>query len=349
VFAESGDSARTRILTGERDARERSRAPRRSTGTDANAPVARRRRAQPSPSHRHQTLRERTMFATTKKLLFAAVTVMSLTVPAVAQGTFGNLGNLGNLGSILIPPTLPPLEWRANSYDRGIGNTWLGGSVHTYANIVRQKQGSYELGNAQAEFRGTATVLKLSKEVAEILGSATNIMNNGVQQRSGQFRVELLGMTVINQSFTSNSTFAASQTTFNLIPGGVSASVPVGPISVTLSGNAGCSFGRSANWLLPAATASVGLNASANAYAFANASVSFGIPGFNVGVGIQGRILEQYLSGNVNANASWGLSGSVNYQLRAITLQLYAWATALYTWTTNLCSWSAGVVSFNLI
>ncbi len=287
------------------------------------------------------------MFATTKKLLFAAVSLLSITVPVAAQGSFGNLGNLGNW-QILIP-SLPPLEWRANSYDRSIGNTWLGGSVHAYAGMVRQKQGAYELGDATIELRGTASVLKQSREVAEVFGHATNVMNNGVQSRSGQFRVEVLGFPVVNSSFTNSSTFGASTSTYNLIPGGVSASVPVGPISMTLSGNAGCSFSRSANWLLPAATASVGLNGNASAWAFANASVSFGIPGFNLGCGIQGRVLEQSLNANLTANAVWGLSGGVTYTLKAITLQLYAWATALWTWTTNLCSWSAGQITITLI
>ena len=91
------------------------------------------------------------------------------------------------------------------------------------------------------------------------------------------------------------------------------------------------------------------MNATGSAYAFANASVSFGIPGFNVGVGLQGKILEQTLAANLQASPVWGLSGGVTYTLKAISLQLYAWATALYTWTTTLCSWSAGQVAITLI
>lgn len=268
---------------------------------------------------------------------------LSLTVAATAQ--FGGIIN----GGIYLPPILPSVQSSYNSYDRGIGNSWLGGSVHAYANMVRQKSGTYELGFAAAEFRATASVLNQGAEVAEIVGNASNVMNAGVQTRSGMYRVELLGFTITNGSFVNSSTFAASSSTYNLLPSAVSVSVPVGPVSVTLRGNAGCGFGRSANWLLPAATASVGINSSANAYAFANASVSFGIPGFNVGVGIQGRVLEQTLTTGLNASAVWGLSGHATYTLQAISLRLYAWATALYTWTTNLCTWSSGVLSFNLI
>ncbi len=283
---------------------------------------------------------------------FFPLALLTLTVAAEAQGTFGTYVIQFPTAVILqpLPPTLPSVEYKNGGYDKSIGNSWLGGSVHTYVGMVRQKSGTYELGYATAEFRGAANVLNHSVEVAEIVGLASNVMNNGVQNRSGSFRVDVLGYSVVNQSFQNNSTFAASTSTFNLLgPSGVSASVPCGPISVTISGNAGCSFSRSANWLLPAATSTVGLNASGSAWAFANASVSFGIPGFNVGVGLQGKILEQTLGINLSSSGLWGLSGGASYTLKAITLQLYAWATALWTWTTNLCSWTAGQITLTLI
>lgn len=290
-----------------------------------------------------------------KNILPAAFAVLSLSAAAMAQGTFGSVGTFSTFYTptivVLQPPVLPSVQSKFDSYDRAIGNSWLGGSVHAYAGMVRQKSGTYELGQASLEFRGAASVLKQSLEVAEIVGNAANVMNNGVQNRSGYFRVDVLGFSVVNASFQNNSTFAAANSVFNLFgANGVTASVPVGPVSVTLKGNAGCGFSRSANWLLPAATASIGANATASAYAFANAQVGVGIPGFSLGVGLQGKILEQSLTGNVNANATWGLSGSVTYTLKAITLQLYAYAEAFWQqWTTNLTSWSAGLFTKNLI
>ena len=286
-------------------------------------------------------------------VLFAATATLTLGTSLLAQGVFGSAIYTSSWPTAIYvqptPPVLPSVEYRSNGYDRSIGNSWLGGSVHTYVGMVRQKSGTYELGYATAEFRGTANVLQASKEVVEVIGMASNTMNNGVQNRSGSFRVELLGLTVVNSSFQNSSTFAAQTSTFNLFPVPISMSVPVGPVSVTIRGNAGCSLSRSANWLLPAATSTVGLNAQGGAYAFASASVSFGIPGFNVGVGLQGRILEQSLNINVSASGLWGLSGGATYVLNAITLNLYAWATALYTWTTNLCSWSAGQITLTLL
>ena len=219
------------------------------------------------------------MILSNKFLSLAAALTLSLC--ASAQGGLGGLGGFGGLsngglnGSIGgggTPPTLPSVQSRFGSYDASIGNEWLGGSVHAYAGMVRQKSGTYELGNVSAEFRGTGKFLRRTAEVAEIVGTAANIMNNGVQNRSGSFRIEVLGYSVVNANITSNSTFASSNSTFNLFPGGgISYPIPVGPVTVTLAGNAGCGFSRSANWLLPAATASVGLNAGASAYLFADA------------------------------------------------------------------------------
>lgn len=285
-----------------------------------------------------------------KTILPVAFATLTLTGAAAAQGFTLATFNPGTITAVL-QPVLPPLQSKLTNYDKSIGNSWLGGSVHAYAGIVRQKSGAYELAHGALEFSANASVLKHGIEVAEIAASASNQMNGGTQSRSGYWRIDVLGYTVLTQSFQNSSTFAAQTSTFNLFgSNGVSADVPVGPITMSLKGNAGCGFTRSANWLLPAATAQVGLNASAAAHAFANASVGFGIPGFGLGVGLEGKILEQTLAGNVSASGTWGLSGSMTYTLKAITLTLYAYAEALWQeWRTNLCSWSTGLYTLNLI
>jgi hypothetical protein len=278
-----------------------------------------------------------------KQTILSLASLLTLTSLSAAQWNPGNL-------QVQLQSMLPSVQSRFSSHDLTIGNDWLGGSVHAYAGIVRQKQGTYELGSATVELRGTAKVLRYGQEVAEVVGAATNVMNNGVQTRTGVFRIEVLGYPVVNRSIVNSSTFASWSQTFNLFgTNGVSASVPVGPVSVSLRGNAGCGMGASGNFLLPAATSRVAVTGAANAYAFADARVGVGIPGFGLGVGLQGRVAQQSLNFSVAADGLSGLSGSATYTLNAITLRLYAWAQALYTWTTNLTSWSAGSVSRNLV
>jgi hypothetical protein len=278
-----------------------------------------------------------------KQTILSLASLLTLTSLSAAQWNPGNL-------QVQLQSMLPSVQSRFSSHDLTIGNDWLGGSVHAYAGIVRQKQGTYELGSATVELRGTAKVLRYGQEVAEVVGAATNVMNNGVQTRTGVFRIEVLGYPVVNRSIVNSSTFASWSQTFNLFgTNGVSASVPVGPVSVSLRGNAGCGMGASGNFLLPAATSRVAVTGAANAYAFADARVGVGIPGFGLGVGLQGRVAQQSLNFSVAADGLSGLSGSATYTLNAITLRLYAWAQALYTWTTNLTSWSTGSVSRNLV
>ncbi len=278
-----------------------------------------------------------------KQTILSLASLLTLTSLSAAQWNPGNL-------QVQLQSMLPSVQSRFSSHDLTIGNDWLGGSVHAYAGIVRQKQGTYELGSATVELRGTAKVLRYGQEVAEVVGAATNVMNNGVQTRTGVFRIEVLGYPVVNRSIVNSSTFASWSQTFNLFgTNGVSASVPVGPVSVSLRGNAGCGMGASGNFLLPAATSRVAVTGAANAYAFADARVGVGIPGFGLGVGLQGRVAQQSLNFSVAADGLSGLSGSATYTLNAITLRLYAWAQALYTWTTNLTSWSTGSVIRNLV
>lgn len=281
------------------------------------------------------------------KSLLSLTALLALNTFAAAQIVGGSTGTMSSGTST--PPTLPSLQSSARSFDRAAGNSWLGGSVHAYAGLVRQKQGTYELGSLTAEFRGTASVLTYTKDVAEIVGNASNVMNNGVQTRTGYYRIELMGVTLFTNSFTNSSTFAAASSYYNLFPGaGISASVPLPVGSVTVAGNAGCGFSRSANWLLPAYAANVGINASANAYAQASASVSYGIPFFNCGVGLRGKILNQTLSAAASASAVWGLSGDISYSLQAIDLYLYVWATAIWTSDTTLCHWGSAPTTFDL-
>jgi len=327
-----------------------------SDGASLDPAPTRTRRPTKQPTRTNETNKVPIMLLSSNKF-FSLAAALTLTVAAQAQGSFGSLGSLATYPTAIFvpatPPVLPTVQSKFNSYAKSIGNSDLGGSVSVYAGIVRQKSGSYELGNASAEFRAVGRIFGYSKELAEIVGSASNVMNNGVQTRSGQFRLEVLDGIVygINQSFTNSSTFGAGTNTYNLFgSSGLEKTFWAGPVPITLAGNAGCTFSRSFNWLLPAATASVGLNATGNAYAFADCHVGFGVSGFSVGGGFLGKVLDQTVNGSVTANAVWGLSGSLTYQLKAISLTLYVYAEAFWqSWTHNITTWAAGLVNLTLI
>lgn len=286
------------------------------------------------------------MFA--KKIILSLTALLALNTIAAAQILGGNTGTMSGGGT---PSTsLPSSQTGGASYNRSIGNDWLGGSVFANVQMQRQKTDTYQRGALTMQFRGNASVLHIPMEVAEVYGNLTNVMNGNVQTRSGAFRVQLMGFNVVNNSFTNSSTFAAASHSFNLFPGdGVSASVPLGPGSITLSANAGCGYSRSANWHLPAYTINVGVIGEAHAHAFANASVSYGIPGFNAGVGVEGRLFQKSIEAGVSASALSGLSGNAEFRMSSIDLRLYCWLTAFWVcWDTTLCQFGGAAATMDL-
>lgn len=236
------------------------------------------------------------------------------------------------------------------AYDGSLGNSWLGGRVHAHATLETRRGWQFEQGLIDLNLNGHVNLLTRSTEVVEVAANLRNKQEWGVQTRTGSFRVEVLGFSYVNQSFTNDSQFAQRTWSFNVFPVAPSASVPLGPFSITLRGNAGASLSTGANFNLPAATPSVTLAGSARGYASANASVGIGIPGFEVGVGIDGRICDQTLAIWATANARTGISGAATYTLEAIALRLYAYARALfYTYSTTLTNWSAGRIVRTLL
>ena len=288
------------------------------------------------------------MFQT--KTLLTVTTLLSLPFAAAAQFTINPPINPG-LVITPIPPALPPAESKFGEYDLNIGNSWLGGGVHAYAGMVRQRSGSYDLGNEHLELWAGGSLLNQSGEVMEIYGDATNIVNSGVQKRVGSLRVDVLGVPVINSNFTTGISHSKPLENYNLFPKNITGFISLaGPVGVTAEGNAGCGFGRSVSWTMATGKADVVLSASGTANAFFDAWVGIGIPQVvGAGVGISGKVLEQSLSANATASAGTGLSGGASYGLKAISIRLYAWGQLLFKVTKTLTTWSAGAVSKTLM
>ena len=290
------------------------------------------------------------MFPT--KTLLTITTLLSLPFSAVAQFTAPQINpGLINPG-LVITPVLPPAESRSGSYDGSIGNSWLGGSVHAYASMTRQSSRGYDVGGQHVELNATGSLFKQGGEVMEIVGNASNIIDPSAKQtRSGVLRVDILGVSVINDTFTSAYTHSKPTETYNLFPTNIKGFISlVGPVGVTAEGNCGCAFGRTLSWSMPAAKADVVFSAGANAHAFFDAWVGIGIPQIvGAGVGISGKVLDQSLTANATASAKSGLSGGATYALKAIAIKLYAWGQLIFKVTTTLTEWSAGAISKTLM
>lgn len=267
---------------------------------------------------------------------------------------FTNLRSLTVAGVLLLASTAAA-QSRSNYFFRSIGNSWLGGAVFTSASLSTASWLGGSSGDASLYLGADANVLRYTRSVAQLDLTAHNDVTGyrtPVQNAYATFRLRLAGYTVWDRSVrTTGDLGGISPRTYTLFPSDPMATVPVGPFTVTLRGNAGVTLGAGAWGILPTNTPEVRLVASGNTAAIARASVAIGVGGFNAGVELQGRFAECRLTANLIASAISGLSGYVNFQLQAISLRLVAFLEAFWTrvYSTTLTSWGSGYVNYNLI
>ncbi len=241
-------------------------------------------------------------------------------------------------------------------YSKGIGNTWLGGSV-TLAGSLSNSTSSGRMpgvvtrtGRANLGATVDASILKFALRAVQFDLTAQNTVTTSsaslpTQNATGAFRLQLCGIVVNNRSVqTTGYLGGIPATEYSLFPGDVRAPVGVGPFTVTLGGNAGVTLGAGANVILPTTTPEVRLLASATTSVVGRAFVSVGVIGFAAGVELKARFAEQRLTMGVVASAISGLSGTVGYQIQAMSLKLIAFLEAFWTrvYSTTLVSWGSG-------
>jgi hypothetical protein len=278
------------------------------------------------------------MFPT--KTVLTIVTFVTLPWSAAAQFT-----------TRVPPPTLtltrvlPPAESRFGSYDLAIGDSIVGGSVHAFTGMVRQKQGTYELADLAIELSATGKFLGRSAEIVDISGFGNNVMNNGVQTRSGQIRYEVLGSTV-QRSFQGSFTLPPDTAVFSLFPADVSGSVTLfGGYRANLTGNATCGFGIDASWTLPDGKADVGLVSNGDAFAIVSAVGQLQMGSQSGPVTITGKIVNnQKLSVNATTSAASGLSGGATYTMNQASAVM-----VVFTLTNQALLWSNPSVNKKLM
>ena len=278
------------------------------------------------------------MFPT--KTLLTIVTLVTLPVSAAAQFTIGPQINPG----LTFTRILPSVESRSGFHDQSMGDSIVGGSVHAFAGMVRQQQGSYEMADLAIELSATGTFLGRTAEIVDISGYGDNVLSNGVQTRSGQFRYEVQGVTMLGTFQAGISAFDTGL--FNLFPTAVTGSVSVlGGYRANLTGNFSCGFGLDADWQLPAAKADVSAVVNGDCFAIFSASGTITMGSKSGVVTMIGRVVNnQVLAVNATTSAGSGLSGSANYTMGRASASMSAFSV-----TNQTSLWSAAAVSKKLM
>lgn len=246
---------------------------------------------------------------------------------------------------------------------KGIGNSWLGGSVSLAGSLSRSTTlstrtgGVTRTGRANLAASADASILRFSLRAVQVDLTAQNAVTQRVgmlptQSASGSFRLQLCGILVNNRSVqTTGNLGGIPETEYKLFPSDVRAPVGVGPFTVTLGGNAGVTLGAGAMVILPTTTPEVRLLASGSTSVLGRAFVSVGVLGFAAGVELRARFAEQRLTMGVTASVLNGLSGTVGYEIQAMSLRLIAFLETFWTrvYSTTLTSWSSGWVGRELL
>lgn len=257
--------------------------------------------------------------------------------------------------SILITLTLgtPAIAQTTNSYGqtitRNIGNSWLGaiarGSMHM--DRITTVAGSDYKTQYVAQARVAIRFLGFTGTMAEATARASSHALNGTRSRTGTFNLELLGVDIITSTtHVSELVLPGANWTLNVFHPTPHVEIPIGPVDLMLRGNVAGVIGSNAHLLLPSSRTEVTLDSFSRMAATATASVGFGIPGFGVGVGVEGQIGTQRMSVDGGINYSTGLLGSATYMFTPIALYLFAYVEAAWLqWDVTLCHWSSGSYS----
>jgi hypothetical protein len=240
------------------------------------------------------------------------------------------------------------------AYDRSIGNSYLGGGVHAHCWMQRTTHTALNYGRTSLDgsLRAYGRLLGTTGNVVDVWTNLANQNSFGVSTASGRFRIRVIGFDLVNRSFSANTSVQNSWSTMNVFGIAPRISIPVGPFSITLSGNLGAGMSVTANFTLSAGTASVGAYGVASAYGQARASVAVGIPYLcEGGVRLEGRIFDQslVLFGNVSPT---GFNMVSRYVLTPLVLRLVAWIDGAcvlgFEQSTTLCSWSSSRIDMPL-
>ncbi|MCB9870518.1 MAG: hypothetical protein H6837_11730 [Planctomycetes bacterium] len=222
-------------------------------------------------------------------------------------------------------PSLFQTVSRGTTKTLSFGNSWLGADLSASSGMSTTTSSAlaYESNRSYSTLRGVAKVLQGSAEIGYLGATGTNTISGTAQTRSTNTEVRILGARWV---YTGTSYL---QTGYNLqlFANDRSIGVDVGPLGVSLSGNAGVSVRASGGFVMRTADPTVRMAVSAFTSAFARASARISIWLAGVEVSFAGTLGTQDLLVSCGASKSSGFFGTAHYSLTVISLKivLHAW------------------------
>ena len=246
--------------------------------------------------------------------------------------------------------TAAEAQVRTNAFNATLANTNCGGAVHAHATTSRDSTVLRTLVTAEANLRGNVHILGATTEAGEVLLRGSNMTSNFIAQtRSGLFRIETRGITVASASAAGSVAMTTRTMTYNAFVSDPARAVAIGPVTVTMRGNAGCTLTTGGGVSALVGVPTVAMNGNATMVATPRFSTSFSAPGMTAAVATTGSIYNQTLVTSSGVN-NLGFTGSTSYLLRAIALRVdLSLQVVFFTYRANLVNFSRALTSLMLI
>jgi hypothetical protein len=247
----------------------------------------------------------------------------------------------------LVASTLAAQE-RDGSYSLNYGNSDLGGRITFTAYAKTEMQLAPLAASVSAGANMTARVKMFGHDVeAASVDLAYKISSTTLFTRLGSrvskigsstFTVKLAGFEVVNEQ---DPDVVGNLPALNVFgSNGLQYPIPVGPVVVTVSANAGVTSSFSLSGDLDLTNMAISATGSIQAAATGVARVGLGVPGFSVGVTGTLKFADTTASLTLATSPS-GPSGSFGISVRPIRLLLGVYAEAWpFRWTQNFYDYS---------
>jgi hypothetical protein len=230
------------------------------------------------------------------------------------------------------------------------GPSLAGGNLAVHTVI----EGTYdpETEEGQAYARGTLTknarLFSHSAQVAKLTAEAWLVRSGPSFEQGQEFRIELLNNLVSWVEETPSVSIVMPP--LNMLPGsGVTMSVPIGPLSLSVKGNAGVRSQMQYGAATSPETASAQLGGFAQAWALGTASASISAAGL-VTIGVSADLRFGNLTATVALEPSMeSVEGTLSTSLQPISVDVDVWLKIYYffgskKWTKELFDWGCSPI-----
>jgi len=226
-------------------------------------------------------------------------------------------------------------------FSKGFGNSYAGARL--YARVKGQRFTTIRTNDsvrAELDVRARLYFLKHTNDMFKYRIQALNQNRSSTRRYESKYTLGLAGKDIIKKTVSNDLAWIRYSRVLKVFPRDLRLTIPVGPFSVNIKGNAGAGLSTSAGTTVSRAAPFAAISGRGKVWADGKASAAFGIPGARVGVECNARVC------NATTAASFSMTqlfrGEVTQSFRALEIKLKSFVKVLWKkFSRTLCSWKS--------